>query len=228
MTKIKTILYNHQDEKYGDFISKLIPTLPREKFIGIRSPEYKKILKELKEVPEEEIQTFLSTLPHDFHEENALHISLINKCKDFEKCIEMIEAFMPYIDNWAISDGLAPKEFEKNHQKLVPYIKKWMNSSEPYTLRVAMILIMKNFLDDDFNIEYLEMAAKIRSEEYYVNMMTAWLSAEALVKQWNSAIPFIQDHRLDKWTNNKAIQKACESYRITTEQKEYLKTLKIK
>lgn len=228
MTKIETILYSHQDEKYGDFISKLIPTLPREKFIGIRSPTYKKILKELKEVPEDEIQSFLATLPHTFHEENALHISLINRCNDFDQCIQMVEAFMPYVDNWAISDALSPKGFEKNHQKLMPYIQQWMSSTAPYTLRIAMLLIMKNFLDEDFDIEYLEMAAKIRSGEYYVNMMTAWLFAEALVKQWNSAIPFIQNHRLDKWTNNKAIQKARESYRITSEQKEYLKTLRIK
>ncbi len=227
MTKIETILYSHQDEKYGDFISKLIPTLPREKFIGIRSPVYKKIMKELKEVPEEEIQFFLATLPHNFHEENVLHISLINQCKDFDKCVAMLESFIPFIDNWAISDALAPKIFENNHLKLIPYIQNWMRSSEPYTLRVAMILLMKNFLNDDFDIKYLEMVAAIRSEDYYVKMMIAWLFAEALVKQWDSAILFIQNHLLDKWTNNKTIQKARESYRITPEQKDYLKTLKI-
>ena len=228
MTNIQSILFSHQDQKYGDFIAKLVPTLPREKFIGIRSPEYKIILKELKDLPQEEIDTFLKDLPHKYHEENALHISLINNCKDFEQALVMLEAFLPYIDNWAISDGLGSKTMEKNHLKLIPYIKTWINSSEPYTQRVAMLFIKKFFLHEDYAPEYLELAANIRSEEYYVNMMTAWLFADALVYQWNSAITFIKEHRLDKWTNNKAIQKARESFRITPEQKEYLNQFKVK
>lgn len=227
MTKIQTILFSHQDQKYGDFIAKLVPTLPREKFIGIRSPEYKKILKEIKEVPEEEVQDFLNTLPHQYHEENILQVTLINACKDFDQSLTMLEQFLPYVDNWAVSDVIGSKIMEKNRPQLLPYIEKWIKSDEPYAQRVAMLFLKKYFLNDDYKPEYLELAAQIRSQEYYVNMMTAWLFADALVKQWDSAITFIQQHRLDNWTNNKTIQKARESFRITPEQKEYLKSLKL-
>lgn len=226
MGRIEEILFSHQDEKYGDFISKLIPTLPREKFIGIRSPEYKKIYKELKTLPEEEIQTFLKSLPHKWHEENALHMMIISKSTDFDECISLLEAFIPYVDNWAISDGLSSKPFKKNPEKLVPYIKKWIENPQPYSKRVAMILLKKYYLQENFNIEYLEWAAKIRSEEYYVNMMIAWLFADALVFQWDVAVSFLTSHSLEKWTHNKSIQKACESFRITDKQKKYLKELK--
>lgn len=226
MKEILDILYSHQDEKYGDFLSKLVPNLPREKFIGIRSPEYKKIQKELQQLPEETEYAFLKELPHAYHEENVLHVVLINKEKDFEKCVSLLETFLPFVDNWAVSDVLGGKAFEKNHGKLLPYVKKWMTDEKPYTKRVAMLFLKKYFLDEDFSPELLESPAAIRSDEYYVNMMTAWLFADALVKQWDSAILFLKENRLDKWTHNKTIQKARESFRITDEQKEYLKGLK--
>ncbi len=226
MKEILDILYSHQDEKYGDFLAKLVPNLPREKFIGIRSPEYKKIIKELQQLPEETVSAFLDELPHAFQEENALHVALINREKDFEKCVSMVETFLPYIDNWAISDGLGGKAFEKNHGKLLPYVEKWIKDEKPYTKRVGMLFLKKYFLDEDFNPELLEEPAAIRSDEYYVNMMTAWLFADALVKQWDSVVIFLQEDRMDSWTHNKTIQKARESFRITDEQKEYLKGLK--
>ncbi|MCQ2613914.1 MAG: DNA alkylation repair protein [Treponemataceae bacterium] len=226
MKEILDILYSHQDEKYGDFLSKLVPNLPREKFIGIRSPEYKKILKELQSLHCETVDAFLKELPHAYQEENVLHVVLINKEKDFEKCVSLLETFLPFVDNWAVSDVLGGKAFEKNHGKLLPYVKKWMTDDKPYTKRVAMLFLKKYFLDEDFSPELLESPASIRSDEYYVNMMTAWLFADALVKQWDSAILFLKENRLDKWTHNKTIQKARESFRITDEQKEYLKGLK--
>lgn len=228
MTKIQGILYRHQDEKYGDFIAKLVPTLPREKFIGIRSPEFKKVIKEVHAQAEDEIEPFMNTLPHQFQEENTLHVILICKIKDYEKCLDALEKFLPYVDNWAISDGINPDVFNKNHDKIITKIPQWLQDEKPYTKRVAMFFLMKYFLGEDFDPEYLTWAAKIRSDEYYVNMMTAWLFAEALTKQWDSAIEFIKTPQLAPWTHNKAIQKARESFRITPEQKEYLKTLKIK
>ena len=228
MSQIQSILFSHQDEKYGDFLAKLVPTLPREKFIGIRSPEYKKIMKELKDVPDTEIEQFLNTLPHQYHEENALHSSLIQQYKDFDKLIERLEAFLPYVDNWAISDSINPKVFQKNHDKLIPLFKKWIASDLLYTKRVGLSVIKDHFLGEDFKAEYLELAACVRSDEYYVNMMTAWLFADALVKQWDTAIEFFKTPHLAPWTHNKAIQKARESFRITDEQKAYLKTLKVK
>lgn len=228
MTKIQEILYHHQDEKYGDFLSKLVPTLPREKFIGIRSPEFKKIIKEVHSQAEEEIESFMKTLPHQFQEENTLQVMLIGEIKDYDKCLASLEQFLPFVDNWAISDGINPKVFNKNHNQIIKKIPQWLEDEKPYTKRVAMLFLMKYFLEEDFKPEYLTWAAKIRSEEYYVNMMTAWLFAEALTKQWDAAIEFLKTPQLAPWTHNKAIQKARESFRITPEKKEYLKSLKIK
>ena len=227
MTQIQKILFEYQDKKYGDFSAKLVPTLPREAFIGVRSPSYKNILPRLKEMPATELQTFLQKLPHKYHEENCLHIALINKIKDYDECLAELEHFLPYINSWAVSDGLNPPVLKKNRKQLLPKLEQWMRDEAAFTKRVGMLLLMKYFLDDDFKPEYLELPSKIRSEEYYVNMMTAWLFAEALVKQWDATLPYIQNKRLAPWTHNKAIQKACESFRVTAQQKEYLKTLKI-
>ena len=223
---IREILYAHRDPKYADFIAKLIPTLPKECFIGIRSPEYKKIVREL---PEEVVlQEFMNTLPHTFYEENILHATLIGRTKDFETCLRQVEAFLPYVDNWAVCDGLQPGAFKKHTAEIRSKIPEWIASEAPYTRRFGMHMLMTYFLDGAFDVSMLEQPATLRSEEYYVNMMTAWLFAEALVKQWDATLPYIVEQRLDKWTHNKAIQKAIESYRLSDEQKTYLKSLKIK
>lgn len=226
--EILDILYQHQDIKYGDFLAKLVPTLSREHFIGIRSPEYKKILKEIHSQAEDKIPDFLNSLPHKFHEENVTQVCLIGESKEYETYISKLEKFLPYINNWSVSDGLGSKVLEKNPEKLIKTIEVWIQDEKPYTKRVAMLFLKKYYLDENFQSEYLEWASKIRTEEYYVNMMTAWLLADALVKQWDSAIKFLQENKLDTWTHNKAIQKAIESFRITDEQKNYLRSLKIK
>lgn len=228
MTEIQNILCCYKDEKYGDFLAKLVPTEAREKIIGIRSPEYKKIILKTKELPETEVVNFYKTLPHQFHEENVLHVCLINNIKNYDSCVAELENFLPYITNWAVSDGLRPKIFEKNKEKLILKLPGWIKDEKPYSKRVGILLLMKFFLDEDFKTEYLEWPAEIRSEEYYVNMMIAWFFAEALVKQWDAAIEYIKNYRLDSWTHNKAIQKARESFRITAEQKEFLNTFKVK
>ena len=227
MTQIQKILFKYQDKKYGDFSAKLVPTLPREAFIGVRSPAYKEIIRELKTLPPQELENFLSDLPHKYHEENCLQIALINKIKNYEECLAVLENFLPYINSWAVSDGLNPPALKKNRLQLLPKLLQWIRSGKAFTQRVGMLLLMKYFLDDDFKAEYLELPASIRSEEYYVNMMIAWLFAEALAKQWDSAITFIQERKLADWTHNKAIQKACESFRVSPEHKEYLRTLKV-
>ncbi len=227
MTQIQKILSKYQDKKYGDFSAKLVPTLPRDAFIGVRSPAYKEVIRELKTLPPAEIENFLKDLPHKYHEENCLQIALINKIKNYDDCLAALEIFLPYINSWAVSDGLNPPALKKNRLQLLQKLQKWICSDKPFTQRVGMLLLMKYFLDDDFKAEYLELPASIRSEEYYVNMMIAWLFAEALAKQWDSAITFIQERKLAEWTHNKAIQKACESFRVSPEHKEYLKTLKV-
>lgn len=224
--ELQKLLFEYQDKKYADFSAKLIPTLPREKFIGIRSPEYKNIIRQIKGDPV--VPKFLSTLPHTYNEENILHVQLINRIKDFDECVSALEKFMPHIDNWAVNDGINPACFKKHRAELIGKVQEWISSEATYTRRCGMKLLMANYLDDDFKPEYLDLPADLRSDEYYVNMMTAWLFAEALTKQWDSTIKYIEKHRLDPWTHNKTIQKACESFRVSDERKEYLKSLKVK
>ena len=187
MTGIQEILFDHQDTKYADFAAKLIPTVPREKFIGIRTPEYKKIVKELPE--EETVEAFLKALPHAYQEENILHSVLINRMKDFESCLAALEKFLPYVDNWAVCDGIQPKVFLKHLPEIKKKIPEWIASEATYTRRFGMHMLMSHFLEDLFDETLLSQPAELRSEEYYVNMMTAWLFAEALTKQWDAAVP---------------------------------------
>lgn len=222
---IQERLFALQDEKYREFHRSLIPGLPRENIIGIRIPAMRKLAKEF--VKEPEAAVFLKQLPHTYYDENILQALLIAEIKDYDACMEAVEAFLPYIDNWAVCDGLSPKVFGKHKAELLEKIRLWIPSEHIYTCRFGIGMLMRWFLDEDFQPGYLELPAAVRSEEYYVKMMTAWFFATALAKQWDSAIPYLEQNRLDPWTHNKTIQKARESYRITTEQKEYLKRLKV-
>ena len=232
MTKseITEKLFSFQDTKYRDFQVKLIPTVSADSVIGVRTPRLRTFAKELSKTlgteDGEGVSDFLSSLPHKYFDENQLHAFLISEQKDFDKCVSLLEEFLPYIDNWATCDQLSPKIFKKNREKLLPLIEKWLSSSKTYTIRFAVGMLMQHFLDSDFNPSYLEKVAEIRSEEYYVNMMIAWYFATALAKQYEASLPYIERKKLAPWTHNKAIQKAIESYRITKEQKEYLKSLK--
>ena len=224
--KVIEELMQLQDKDYGDFQSKLIPDMPREKLIGVRTPDVRKLAKAFAKDPE--CQQFLNVLPHNYYEEYILHGILISEMKDYDQCITYLENFLPYVDNWAVCDLMNPKPFKNNRDKLLEKIKVWIKSKHTYTCRFAMLMLMKHFLDEDFKSEYLKMPASVHSNEYYVNMMIAWYFATALAKQWDATIPYFEQPVMDKWTHNKAIQKARESYRVTKEQKEYLKTLKIK
>ncbi len=223
---LQQLLFQHQDPAYGDFYARLIPTVPREKVIGIRTPEYRKIARQIRDDPV--VPVFLASLPHTWHDENHLHVALINQMKDYEACVSALELFMPYIDNWAVNDAVNPGCFRKHRADLIGRVQSWIASEAPYTRRCGMRILMANYLDEDFRPEYLDLPADLRSEEYYVNMMTAWLFAEALAKQWDTAVTYIEACRLDPWTHNKAIRKACESFRVPEERKAYLRTLKIK
>ena len=223
MEKIVKELFEMQDEKYRDFQSTLIPGSDLEKVIGIRTPLLRKYAKNL---PLEDAKAFLLELPHEYFDENQLHAFIVSEIKDIDACIKEVNTFLPYVDNWATCDQMSPVIFKKHKDKLLVEVKRWIASSETYTVRFGIKMLMQHFLDEDFNLEYPEMVAKIQSEEYYVKMMIAWYFATALAKQYDSVIPFIEEGRLEKWTHNKAIQKSIESYRITTEQKNYLRTLK--
>ena len=222
--EIREELFKLQDKKYRDFQAKLIPNRDPEKVIGTRTPELRKYAKQL--VKREDIDAFLHDLPHEYFDEDQLHAFIVSEIKDYDRCMEELCRFLPYVDNWATCDQMSPKVFKKHKEDLLAHVKEWMGSDKTYTVRFAIGMLMEHFLDDDFDIAYPEMVAKVRSDEYYINMMIAWYFATALAKQYEAVIPFIEGHRLDKWTHNKAIQKSRESYRITEEQKEYLKGLK--
>ena len=215
-----------QDKQYAAFQSKLTPGVPPESFIGIRVPELRKFAKEF--AKEVEVNDFVHQLPHKYYDENMLHSLLISQVKDYEECIRLTDAFLPYVDNWAVCDIMSPKVFAKHKAALTEKIKIWSSSRQTFTCRFGIETLMTHYLDKDFKAEYLEIPASARSEEYYVKMMVAWFFATALAKQWDATIPYIEQKRLAPCTHNKTIQKAIESYRITPEQKEYLRTLKIK
>ena len=224
--KIREKLFSMQDKKYRDFQAKLIPTVATDSVIGVRTPALRTYAKEL--LKEGKYEVFLQDLPHRYFDENQLHAFIISGIKDYEKCMEELCRFLPYVDNWATCDQMSPKVFRKQKAELLKQIKKWIKSDETYTVRFAIGMLMEHFLDDDFAPEYPKMVASVRSEEYYINMMIAWYFATALAKQYEAVLPYIEEKKLDPWTHNKAIQKSVESYRITDEQKTYLKSLKVK
>ena len=226
MTGIQEKLFALQDTKYREFQSKLMPTVDRATVIGVRTPQLRKLAKEIAKT--EEKQLLLQGLPHAYFEENQLHAFVIALEKDFERCLAEVERFLPYIDNWATCDQLSPKVFAKHREELLSRIDVWLESDHVYTIRFGIGMLMQHFLNEDFDVKYAERVAGIRSDEYYVNMMTAWYFATALAKQYDAVLPFIENRKMDVWTHNKAIQKAVESYRITPEQKTYLRSLKIK
>ena len=222
---IKEELLALQDISYADFQAKLTPNIPRDLFIGVRVPELRKLAKKVAEEPE--TSKFLRDLPHKYYDENMLHGLIISEIKDYDACIEAVDIFLPYVDNWAVCDIMSPKIFKKNKTALLEKIKEWSASEKTYTCRFGIEMLMSHFLDEDFKPEYLEIPASVKSEEYYVKMMIAWFFATALAKEWDATIKYMEDQRLDRWTHNKAIQKARESRRITPKQKEYLKSFKV-
>lgn len=215
-------LLRHQDLSYRDMQRRLMPTVDPETILGVRTPVLRQLAREL-----EDGEAFRQKLPHRYFEENQIHAFLLEREKDFDKTVQAVEAFLPYVDNWATCDQLRPRAF-RDHERLLPLISRWLASSEPYTVRFGLGMLMCHFLDGDFQPEFLELAASVKSGEYYVKMMVAWYFATALAKQYEATLPYITDHRLEPWTHNKAIQKAVESFRVPPEHKELLKSCRVK
>ena len=230
MTKddIITDLFHFQDFKYREFQQKLIPSVKKDSIIGVRSPRLRILAKQF--ISKEKIiaKNFLESLPHKYFEEDQIHMFIISLEEDFDTCLNQLNTFLPFINNWATCDQLSPKIFKKHHKALFPYILKWLNDERCYTVRFGISMLMKHFLDDDFRNDHLSLITSIHSEEYYVNMMRAWYVVEALVKQYKSSIMVLEQHQLDDWTHNRTIKKAIESHKITDIQKEYIKSLRIK
>ena len=210
--------------KYRDFQSKLVPGIPKETILGVKTPDMRRIAKEIRGTKEAE--AFLAELPHQYYEENLVHFFLIAMIRDFDECVKAVETFLPYVDCWPVCDQTTPKVFAKNHDKLLPLIRKWIGSDHVYTVRFGIRMLMNEFLGDDFKPEYLAWVAGVQGEDYYIKMMVAWYFATALAKQYDESVVYIEEHRLEPWTHKKAIQKAVESYRVTEAHKEYLKMLR--
>ena len=218
-------LFALQDKAYADFQSKLLPTVPQETVIGVRTPDLRKMAKQVCKTPA--AQEFMQALPHRYFDENQLHAFILSEEKDFGRCIKGLEQFLPYVDNWATCDQLSPRCFKKHITELLPLIRRWMKSKHTYTIRFGIGMLMRYYLDGEFKPEFLEWVASIKRDEYYIRMMQAWFFATALAKQWDATLPYIEQHRLHPCTHNKAIQKAIESYRITDEQKALLRTFRV-
>ena len=212
------------DNKYKDFQANLVPNIDKDTILGVRTPDMRNIAKEIKGTKEAE--DFLNTLPHKYYEENLVHSFLVAMIKDFDTCIKEVNRFLPYVDCWPVSDQSSPKVFAKNHDKLLPFIKEWININHVYTARFGIRILMNEYLGDDFKPEYLKLVSDKKGEDYYLKMMVAWYFATALAKQYENTIPYFEKHVLDDWCHKKAIQKAIESFRVSEEHKEYLKTLK--
>ena len=224
--RIRARLFEMQDLKYRDFTAKLTPTVPPERIIGVRTPELRKYVVELSKT--EDAAAFMAALPHLYQEENNLHAFLIERIADYDACVAALDAFLPYVDNWATCDSMSPKCLKKQLPRLTGEIRRWMASDRVYTVRFGMGMLMRHFLDDAFDPACLDWVAALRSEEYYINMMIAWFFATALAKQWDATLPFIVNCRLEPWVHNKAIQKAIESYRIPEDRKNLLRAQKIR
>lgn len=224
--EVQRRLFELQDTEYREFHAKLMPTVDKEKIIGVRTPVLRKFAKEYAKT--EDAERFMQILPHDYYEENNLHGFLIEGIKDYHQCLCALDAFLPYVDNWATCDMMAPKVFQKHLPELGDKITEWMASEHVYTVRFGIGMRMRFYLDEEFQPAYLDQVASVSSEEYYVKMMVAWYFATALAKQYEASLPYIEGRKLEIWTHNKAIQKAVESNRISKEQKAYLRTLKIK
>lgn len=225
---IEKELFKMQELKIRDFNAKLIPNVEKENFIGIRTPNLRKFAKEFSKNNKSEVILFLNNLPHKYIEENHLHGFFIENLNDFDETLKYTEKFLPFIDNWATCDSFRPKNFKKHKEKMYEKIKTWINDKHEYTVRYAIGLLLSNYLDEDFRKEHLEIVSSVKRDEYYIKMMIAWYFSFALIKQYDDAIFYLENKKLDTWTHNKTIQKAVESFRINEETKKYLKTLKIK
>ncbi len=224
MTEIQKILFEMQDTAYRDFHSRLMPETDKEKIIGVRTPELRKLAKKMYGTPEAD--KILNQLPHKYYEEDNLHAFLIEQIADYNEVILKLDEFLPYVDNWATCDMMKPKIFKNHLPKLKEKCFEWIESERTYTVRFGIVMLMTHFLEEDFDITIPDRISQIRSEEYYIRMAVAWYFATALAKQYDTVLPFIENHKLDPWTHNKAIQKARESYRITPEKKKLLAMLK--
>lgn len=220
-------LMKYKDDKYKAFNAKLVPNIDIDNIIGIRIPNIRKLAKEIKD--EDYIDTFLNELPHKYQEEYILHGLLLSiKYKDINILLNKLDTFLEYANNWVITDTISPKLFKKYPDIVYEYIVKWINSNHEYKIRFAIVSLLQFYLDDNYNKKILTLVKNIKYNSYYVNMAIAWFYSFALIKQYDDTIKLFENKKLDKWIHNKSIEKAIDSYRVSSDKKTYLKSLKIK
>ena len=218
------MLLSVKDDQYKEFQAKLVPNIPAETILGVRTPQMREIAKKVAASAERD--AFLKSLPHKYYEENLIHFFVLSLMMDFDECVRAVEEFRPYVDCWPVSDQATPKPFRKNHEKLLPYIRKWIDSDHVYTARFGMRMLMNEFLGEDFKEEYLAWIADKKGDDYYLQMMQAWYFATALAKQYDASVKYIEQRKLNEWVHKKSIQKAIESFRVSDAHKEYLKSFR--
>jgi len=225
MRSVYKMLMEYRDTAYRDFQAKLVPNIDKKSIIGVRTPDMKKVAKEMFATKEGE--QFLKHLPHKYYEENLVHFFMIAMIKDLDECINAVDDFLPYVDCWPVSDQASPKVFKKHHAELIRHVERWIGSDHIYTSRFGMRMLMNEYLGDDFEDRYPQWVAEKKADDYYLKMMQAWYFATALAKKYDEVIGYFEEKKLETWTHNKAIQKAIESYRVSDEQKLYLRSLKV-
>ena len=214
--RIQQRLFELQDLRYREFHRNLVPTADADYIIGVRMPLLRQLAKEIDAAP------FISELPHKYYEENQLHAILLSGMKDYDDCLREVERFLPYVDNWATCDGLRPRCFARHTDDVLVHVRRWLAAEHEYTVRFGIGVLEAFFLDKAFRPEQLQWVASIQREEYYIRMMQAWYFATALAKQWEATLPVIAT--LPDWVRRKSIQKACESFRVSQEHKNYLRS----
>ena len=217
-------LLSLKDDQNALFVAKLIPNIDPKTILWTKIPVLRNLAKEFKNSPEKE--KFLKIIPHKFFEENLLHVIFLESEKDFDKAVLELEKFLPFIDNWSVCDTSSPKIFKKYPNETLQKIKIWIKSEKVYTIRYAIWLLLSNFLDENFSADLLELVAKVKNDDYYVQMMQAWFFATALAKQYDATISLLESKKLEPFVQNKTIQKSRESQRISSETKKYLLNLK--
>lgn len=230
MNAITQQLLEMQDVGYRNFHASLMPTIEKKRIIGIRMPVLRHFAKDLIQCKgQTNIILFLQQLPHFYYEENNLHGMLLGlTIKEIAPLLESIDHFLPYVDNWATCDTLAPKTFSRHPDEVYIAVKRWLQATHIYTQRFAIVTLLQFFLDDNYRPNILNDVANVRGDDYYLKMAQAWFFSFVIIKHYEDALPYLNEHKLDKWVHNMTIRKAIESFRVDKSHKDFLRTLRWK
>lgn len=223
--EIKEELLKMADIKYKEFHGRLCPGT--ENIIGIRVPVLRKFAKELSK--KESVEDLLKQIDDEYYEEIMLKGMLIGLEKeDFEAVKKHIKEFVPKIDNWAVCDVFCAglKITNKNKKEMLEFIQEYLKSSREFEIRFGIVMILDYYIEKEYLEEIFKIFNSVKCDEYYVQMAVAWAVSICLIKFYNETLKYLKTSNLDKFTYNKALQKAIESYRISNEKKLELRRIK--